>query len=214
MSMNVFDLLCELPKVRIINAIIKRRRSLWIFNFPLEFFFLIFQKLNAFVLNNAQLSIVQKLGRGFSCGIGLSIQNDGFMEIGNDISGGNFLQLSTYSHGRLIIGNRCFFGDSSKVISDNSTIFIGDDCLVAEQVSIRASNHGTKRDFLINRQPNVCKDISIGNDVWIGKGAIILAGSKIPDGVVIGANSVVPSNYQLEAYCVYAGNPIKKIRAR
>lgn len=212
--MNDCGLIRELSEVRIIEVLTKRRRSLWVFNLPLEFVFIIFRKLNNFVLNSAQLSIVQKLGGGFSCGIGLSIQNDGFMEIGNDFSGGNFLQLSTYSHGQLIIGKRCFFGDSSKIISDNSNIFIGDDCLVAEHVSIRASNHGMKRECLINRQPNICKDISIGNDVWIGKGVMILAGSKIPDGVVIGANSVVPSTFQLEAYCVYAGNPIKKIRVR
>jgi virginiamycin A acetyltransferase len=66
----------------------------------------------------------------------------------------------------------------------------------------------------MNRQPNTFKDILIGNDVWVGKGAIILAGSTIPDGVVIGANSVVLPSFEFDAYCIYAGNPVRRIRAR
>lgn len=200
--------------MRMLQVLRRRRRYLWVCLLPLEFAFRIVQEINRFVLNNAQLSVVQNLGRSFSAGIGLSIQNNGFIDIGNNFSGGNFLQLSTYSQGHLKIGDRCFFGDNGKIIAVNSSISIGDDCLVAEQVSIRASNHGTSRVSTMNTQPNICKDIYIGDDVWIGKGVIILAGAKIPNGVVVGANSVVSPKFQFEDYCVYAGNPIKKIRAR
>jgi acetyltransferase-like isoleucine patch superfamily enzyme len=48
-------------------------------------------------------------------------------------------------------------------------------------------------------------DVTIGNDVWIGYGAIILSGVKIGDGAVIGAGSVVARS--VPAYAVVAGNP-------
>jgi ABC-type polysaccharide/polyol phosphate transport system ATPase subunit/acetyltransferase-like isoleucine patch superfamily enzyme len=55
-------------------------------------------------------------------------------------------------------------------------------------------------------------DISIGNDVWIGYGTIIMPGIKIGDGAVIGAGSVVTKN--VDDYEVVAGNPARHIRNR
>jgi acetyltransferase-like isoleucine patch superfamily enzyme len=62
------------------------------------------------------------------------------------------------------------------------------------------------------------KDISraelmIGNDVWIGYGAIILPGCKrIGNGAVIGAGSVVTKD--VEPYSIVGGNPAKVIKYR
>jgi len=55
-------------------------------------------------------------------------------------------------------------------------------------------------------------DTVIGNDVWIGQNATILAGVHIGDGAIIGANSVVGHN--VEPYTITAGNPAKEIRKR
>lgn len=52
----------------------------------------------------------------------------------------------------------------------------------------------------------------IGNDVWIGNGAIILEGIKIGDGAIIGAGSVVTKD--IDPYCIVAGVPAKIIRMR
>lgn len=191
-----------------------RRRWIRIFLLPLEFVFRLQRKLSRFILNNAQLSSVQRLGVRFICGNGLSIENYGVMHIGDDFQGGGAIHLLTYPSGELTIGNRLFIGDQCKVIAGDAKISIGDDCLIAEQVSIRASNHGTSAECPMNKQPNIYKDISIGSDVWIGRGAVILAGSRIPDGAVIGANSVVTASVVIERYCIYAGNPAKKIRCR
>lgn len=54
--------------------------------------------------------------------------------------------------------------------------------------------------------------ITIGNDVWIGYGAMILPGANIPDGAVIGANSIITK--ELEPYGIYVGNPAKLIKFR
>ncbi len=54
--------------------------------------------------------------------------------------------------------------------------------------------------------------ILIGSDVWIGRGAVILSGSKIGNGAVIGAGSVVAK--EIPPYAIAVGNPAKVIKYR
>ncbi|MBK7005155.1 MAG: CatB-related O-acetyltransferase [Burkholderiales bacterium] len=61
------------------------------------------------------------------------------------------------------------------------------------------------------RQSNK-RDIHIGNDVWIGDGALIMPGANIGDGCVIGAKSVVTGN--LLPYGIYGGIPARLIKYR
>lgn len=55
-------------------------------------------------------------------------------------------------------------------------------------------------------------DTVIGNDVWIGREAVIMPGVTIGDGAIIGAHAVVGSN--VPAYAIVAGNPARLIRKR
>lgn len=65
---------------------------------------------------------------------------------------------------------------------------------------------------------NVCTswdnkgDIVIGNDVWIGYEAVILAGVTIGDGAIIGARAVVTKD--VEPYTIVGGVPAAPIRKR
>jgi phosphonate metabolism protein (transferase hexapeptide repeat family) len=69
--------------------------------------------------------------------------------------------------------------------------------------------HGIDQDFRARRQS---KRVTIGNDVWIGHGAVIMPGITIGDGAVIGANAVVTKN--VAAYSVVAGVPAKHLKWR
>jgi virginiamycin A acetyltransferase len=55
-------------------------------------------------------------------------------------------------------------------------------------------------------------DTVVGNDVWIGHGALILPGVRIGSGAIIGAGSVVVRD--VAPYTIVAGNPARPIRAR
>lgn len=55
-------------------------------------------------------------------------------------------------------------------------------------------------------------DVVIGNDVWIGREALVMSGITIGDRAVIGARSVVTSD--VEPYSIVAGNPARVIRKR
>lgn len=54
--------------------------------------------------------------------------------------------------------------------------------------------------------------VIIGNDVWIGDGASIVAGIRIGDGAIIGANALVTKD--VEPYTIVGGVPAKPIRKR
>ena len=55
-------------------------------------------------------------------------------------------------------------------------------------------------------------DVIIGNDVWIGFGALILSGVRIGDGAVIGAGAVVTTD--VEPYSIVIGNPARLTKKR
>ncbi|MFD3191770.1 CatB-related O-acetyltransferase [Sedimentitalea sp. HM32M-2] len=55
-------------------------------------------------------------------------------------------------------------------------------------------------------------DTVIGNDVWIGYGALILPGVTIGDGAIVGAGAVVAAD--VAPYGVVAGNPARRVRDR
>ena len=53
---------------------------------------------------------------------------------------------------------------------------------------------------------------SLGNDVWIGQGAVIMPGVKIGDGAIVGAQTLVTKN--VAPYSIVVGSPAKHIRYR
>jgi acetyltransferase-like isoleucine patch superfamily enzyme len=53
---------------------------------------------------------------------------------------------------------------------------------------------------------------SVGNNVWIGAGAVILPGAEIADGVIVSPNSVVSG--MVAANAIVQGNPAKTIFTR
>jgi acetyltransferase-like isoleucine patch superfamily enzyme len=57
-------------------------------------------------------------------------------------------------------------------------------------------------------------DVSIGNYTGIGTNSIVMPQNDIPEGVSVGALSLVPASYNFEPWTVYAGIPIRRIGDR
>lgn len=121
-------------------------------------------------------------------------------------------------------GNNIFFGNNCEVnmnctFLDDNRIVIGDNALIAPNVQIYTAFHPTNAAdrFGPPREDGsfaFCKTqtapVIIGNNVWIGGGAILLPGVTIGDNVVIGAGSVVTKD--IPANSVACGNPCRVIR--
>lgn len=99
------------------------------------------------------------------------------------------------------------------LISAQHDINIGNDCLLAEGVSIRDAEHLTRLGEFIRTQGLTLAPILIQDDVWLGKGSIVLQGSTIRRGCVLGANSMFKNNTSTE-YGIYVGTPAIKIKDR
>jgi acetyltransferase-like isoleucine patch superfamily enzyme len=88
-------------------------------------------------------------------------------------------------------------------------IIIGDDCQIADDVSIWATDSHPIID-LNGEVYNNSKPIYIENHVWIGNKSIILKGVSIGNDAIVGMGSVVTKN--IEPHTLYVGNPAKMVK--
>jgi maltose O-acetyltransferase len=91
---------------------------------------------------------------------------------------------------------------------DVVAIVIGDRTQIGPAVQIYAADH--PRDPQVRRSGlEFGRPVTIGTDVWIGGGAILLPGITVRDGAVIGAGSVVTKDVARGA--IVAGNPARAV---
>jgi maltose O-acetyltransferase len=103
-----------------------------------------------------------------------------------------------------------FYANYGCIILDVNKVQIGDNALLAPNVQIYTAAHPTDpMERLTGKE--LSKPIVIGDNVWIGGGAIICPGVKIGDNVTIGAGSVVTKD--LPDNVIAAGNPCKVIKS-
>ena len=105
------------------------------------------------------------------------------------------------------LGARAFVNANS-VFLDCAEISIGDNFQAGPGVQLLTPEHPL--DAVARRGEETARPIVIGDDVWIGGGAIILGGVTIGDGAIVGAGSVVTKD--VAAGAVVAGNPARPLR--
>lgn len=121
------------------------------------------------------------------------------------------VELGTEKTGKVKIGESVRINRGTTLFAYKG-IVIGDHTLIGEFVSIRDANHGIAPDKLVRSQAHQSKAITIGRDVWIGRGSVILPGVTIGDGAIIGANSVVTKS--IKAGTIAVGTPAIPVRNR
>lgn len=110
--------------------------------------------------------------------------------------------INIYAGKNLYINFDCVILDVAKVI-------IGDNCFIAPQVGIYTATHPINAQER-NSGVEYGKQITIGNNCWIGGRAVINPGVTLGDNVVVGAGSVVTKSF--DSNVVIAGNPAKVIK--
>jgi len=112
----------------------------------------------------------------------------------------------------LVIGDNVYIGDQVNLRATGGIIRIGRDVLIANQVTIVASNHGTQLGEPMMEQAWRRGDVLIENDVWIGAGVVVLPGAVIRQGAVIAAGAVVRG--EVPSNTIYGGILAQKISVR
>lgn len=123
-----------------------------------------------------------------------------------------------------ILGRHSYTGRNTKIIKAD----VGNFSSISWDVTIGGANHDyskiTTHSFLYNNIDNLRpenvppvynrfeQNCTIGNDVWIGAGAIVLRGIKIDNGAVVAAGAVVTKD--VPPYAIVAGVPAKIVSFR
>lgn len=143
-------------------------------------------------------------------------------EIIQELFGRAGKNLRVYLPLRVDFGCNIFTGDNVLInqnctFLDTNKITIGERVLIAPDVKIYTADHPVRakeRYYDIGGgNAYICtssKPVRIGNDVWIGGGAIILPGVTIGNNVIVGAGSVVTKD--IPDGVIVAGNPAKIIK--
>lgn len=114
-------------------------------------------------------------------------------------------------HNSLKTGHNCYIGNHCHIAS---TVKMGNWVMVASYVSMVGGDH----DFRIVGTPSIevgrgrNKEIVIGDDVWIGHGAIIMHGIDIGEGAIIGAGALVTRD--VPPYAIVGSKPAEVIGIR
>jgi acetyltransferase-like isoleucine patch superfamily enzyme len=109
--------------------------------------------------------------------------------------------------GGIRIGDFCLISPAVR-ISSIDHIRIGNNCMIANGVYITDSDwHGIYNRIEAGRSA----PIAIGDNVWIGDGAVVCKGVAIGENSIVGAGSVVVG--PIPANCIAAGNPARVVRS-
>jgi acyl-CoA synthetase (AMP-forming)/AMP-acid ligase II/acetyltransferase-like isoleucine patch superfamily enzyme len=153
--------------------------------------------------------------------------------IGDDVIIGDGVDLRNRENGKISINDKAYLDADVRivaardgavdvgigteigcgtVINSGGNVTIGRFAMIAGQVNINSSSHGTQPDQFIKEQTHAHGVVEIGDDVWIGSGASILMNTHIGQGAVISSNSLVHGHIPPFAIC--AGVPAKILRYR
>lgn len=194
-------------------------------NFRIAFAYFFFKTLSIIKRLRAILIFVL-LGVKFkSIGANCKIRGKG-LKLGNNIIVGDFCWIEAvesyageYFSPKLTIGNKVAMSDFAH-ISCVDKILIEEGVLIGSKVYIGDHSHGSYKDksiwqrevdlMPIEKKLGDISSIKIGRNCWIGDGAVILAGTILGEGCVVGANSVVKGVF--ESNTIIGGIPAKVLK--
>ena len=142
------------------------------------------------------------------------------IELGHDVYIGAFSELAVISRpasdsipGFLSIGARTQIGSGCNIRACGGRIEIGENCIIAQQVSLVAANHEFRAGAIYRDLPwdTSRHGITIGSNVWVGAGVTILPGCSLGDNVIVAAGSVVTKDIPPDE--IWGNIPARKMRS-
>lgn len=135
---------------------------------------------------------------------------DGTIEFEGKASIGSGAQMEVGSGANLYVGDGMISSCSGHIVCKGN-MHIGKGFLMGWDALLIDTDFHPIEDVATHKQKDIQKDVCIGDNVWMAARSVVLKGSKIANGCVIGANSVVAGIYDKEN-CIIAGNPARIVR--
>jgi acetyltransferase-like isoleucine patch superfamily enzyme len=128
----------------------------------------------------------------------------------------------SYFSTKVKIGMFSHIASGCSIAGGKERLFVlGDYCSLSSGVKIWCASNDFVNDLIIIKPNNIDisdkpikGDVIIGDMCGVGANSVIMPNNKIPNGVVIGALSFVPTKFKFKPWSVYAGIPIKLITCR
>ena len=152
---------------------------------------------------------LQNVVKDPSITVGAYSTYDDFVRDPRDFERNNVLYHYPINHERLTIGKFCSIACGAKFLFNSANHALGS--LSTYPFPIFFEEWGLPVEDIPRAWDNK-GDIVIGNDVWIGYEAVILAGVTVGDGAVVGTRAVVTKD--VPPYTIVGGVPAKPIRKR
>ena len=150
--------------------------------------------------NNVNLDACSE--KGIVLGDYCTIGPGSFLRTGNLASHDGFLVMKAGSS----CNSNCFLGATGG-------LKIGRNVMLGPNITILSERHIFNRtDKSMKDQGRLEQPVEIMDDVWIGANTVILGGTKVESGAIIGAGSIVTKS--IEPQVIVAGNPAKVLRKR
>ena len=137
-------------------------------------------------------------------------RKDIYLSIGENV----FVGEHTVISGGVKIGKNTSINSNVSICASPPTVIhIGADCLIGQNVVIRADDHRfDDPEQLIRLQGKIGAEIIIEENCWLGANSIVLKGVHLGAHSVVGAGAVVTKSFP--AYSVIAGNPAELMKIR
>ena len=122
------------------------------------------------------------------------------------------MDIKLYNNSTIYFGKNIWINKGFKiVISEQTNLFFGNNCMIAPECCIRSADPHIIYDINTKKRINQSKSIFIGDNVWIAQRVMILKNTRIGSGAVIGAMSLV-TNKEYKSNTIYGGSPARKIK--
>ena len=113
---------------------------------------------------------------------------------------------------RLVIGNGVTWGSVNLMMHESNSILIGHDCMFSSNIFMDISDMHSIYNIESGERINQSESIVFGEHCWVGYQAILLRGTQVLSGSIIGAGSVVKGIFN-ERNCIIAGNPGRIVKS-
>jgi acetyltransferase-like isoleucine patch superfamily enzyme len=149
----------------------------------------------------------------------IRLRQPDLLQVGEGSIVDDFCYISVRAH----IGRYCHIANGVSLAGGPDRLFIfGDFGSLSAGVKVWCTSDYLVNDLVTIMPPGapdikenlIVGDVSIGPCSAIGSNSVIMPGNELPEGTSIGALSYVPPRFSFEPWGVYAGAPIRFVRAR